>query len=303
MPAVNRRTGATLLEIVAVLGVLGIVGTIVGQTVTRQQRLYRATSESIDVRESVRDALSVLAEEIRSASPRDTVRLMSDSAVELFTTLGTSVACGSLNSTDVGLAPPVSSGVGLTSWQVVPDTGDLAFMYRAAGTAGDWERYRIRAVSSRSTATACPTATGLASAPGALSSSYVLTLLPSPPAVRAGAPLRFERRGRYSLYKSSGAKWYLGYRRCNAIGPSVCGAIQPISGYYKSYSSDSTKTGLLFRYYDSSNQQLSVQSDPLLLSRIQITARALSAVSVTIDGSARTAGDSGSVTAALRNFP
>ncbi len=292
-----------MLEIAAALGILGIVGAIVGQTLTRQQRLYRATSESIEVRESVRDALSVLAEEIRSASPSDTVRLMADSALELFTTIGTSVACASLNTTDVGLAPPVSSGTGLTSWQVVPDTGDLAFIYRSAGTAGEWERYRIRAVSSRSTSVACPSATGLASAAGALSSTYVLTLLPSPPAVRAGSPVRFERRGRYSLYKSSDAKWYLGYRRCNAIGASVCATIQPLSGYYKSYSADSAKTGLLFRYFDSSNQQLAAQSDPLRISRVQITARALSAVTVNLDGSARAAGDSGSVAAALRNVP
>jgi hypothetical protein len=81
----------------------------------------------------------------------------------------------------------------------------------------------------------------------------------------------------------------------------MCGTIQPLSGYYRAYSSDSTKTGLLFRYFDAAGTQLSSGSDPFRLARIQITARAVSAVSVTLDGSARSAGDSGVVSAALRN--
>ena len=301
----GRRRGAfTLIEIVAVVGIIGLVGTLVSATMSRQQRLYRATRETLDVRRSVRDAIAILAEEIRGSSSRDTIRLMSDSAIELFTGLGASVACAAMSATDLGLAPGSASGIGLTSWLSTPDTGDLALVYRAASsTPGVWERYRIRGVSTRSTASACPAATGLSSGPGASASSYVLTLSPAPASIPAGAPIRFIRRGRYSLYRSSDGKWYLGYRRCNAIGASSCGAIQPLSGYYRPYSSDSARTGILFRFFDAANRALSPGSDPLRIARVQIVARALSPTPVTMDGSAKPIADSSVASAALRNSP
>jgi type II secretory pathway pseudopilin PulG len=298
----NSRIGASLIEILAVLAITGIVATAIAQTLIRQQRLYRVTSEQIDTRRSVRDALDVLSQEIRNTSASDTVRLISDSAVEVFSTIGSSVACTTLGASDLGLAPPATSGIGATSWITEPDSGDFALIYRSAGgSPGNWERYRIKSLGTRVTSTACPSMSGPSSGFNSSSSSYVLTLATPPPAIRAGSPVRFLRRSRYSLYRSSDGKWYLGYRRCNALGPSVCGSIQPLSGYYRAYSSDTTKTGLLFRYFDAAGAQFSSGSDPTRLARIQITARAVSAVTVTLDGSARSSGDSGVVTAALRN--
>jgi prepilin-type N-terminal cleavage/methylation domain-containing protein len=301
---VQARRGFTLIEIIVALGVAVMIGSLVTATMSRQQRLYGATSEAIDVRRSVRDAISILAEEIRGASARDTIRLASDSAIELFTGLGGSVACAMVTASEVGLAPTTSTGISLTSWLAAPDTGDLALIYRTtSSTPGVWERYRLLGVNTRAATTACPAATGLSSAPGSSGSSYVLTLSPVPAPIAAGAAIRFVRRGRYSLYRSSDGKWYLGYRRCNATGASNCGAIQPISGNYQSFSSDTTRTGILFRFFDSASQQLGPGSDPLRIARVQIVARALSSVSVTIDGVGKSAADSTTVSAALRNSP
>jgi len=251
----------------------------------------------------VRDALGVLAGELRSTSLSDTVRLMSDSAVEIFSTIGSSVACTTLGSSDIGLGPPANTGIGATSLITQPDSGDFAAIYRAApGGTGRWERYRIKSLGTRVTATACPAMSGAGSGFDASSSSYVLSLLTVPPSpIRAGSPIRFVRRGRYSVYKSSDGKWYLGYRRCNAVGASVCGSIQPLSGYYRAYSSDTAKTGLSFRYFDAANGPLSASSDPLRLARVVISAKALSAIPVTLDRTARSAADSGTVSAAIRN--
>lgn len=300
----GARDAFTLAEIVAVVAVAGVVGGLVAATVSRQQRMHRAASETLDVRRSVRDAVVVLAEEIRSASAADTIRLMADSAIELFTGFGASVACRSLDASSVGLAPTSLAGTGLTSWLSPPDTGDLALVYRtASSTAGVWERHRIRAVSSRPADGACPADTGLSGGPGASVSGYVLTLHPSPGAIAAGAPVRFIRRGRYSLYRSSDGKWYLGYRRCNALGASSCGVIQPLSGHYQAYSADSARTGILFRFFDSGNRALSPGSDPTRVARVQIVARARSSIPVTMNGAARNASDSASASAALRNHP
>ena len=299
----RARAGFTVIEIVAVIGLAAIVGSLITTTFSNQQRWYRVTSESLDVRRSVRDAAVILAEEIRSASARDTIRLMADSALELFSGLGASVACGSVNGSDVALAPTNATTFGFSSWLFVPDTGDLALIYRSAiGARGAWERYRIRGVYTRSSASVCSASSGLAGA-GSSMSSYVLTLFPGPSPVSSGAPIRFIRRGRYSLYKSSDGKWYLGYRRCNAVGVSVCGSIQPLSGYYRPYSSDTARTGILFRYLDASGTQLPAGSDPLRVARIEVSARALSPMPVTVGTSPRTAGDSAVVSVALRNRP
>lgn len=300
----RARPAFTLVEILAVIGVMCAVGGLISATLIRQQRVLRATSETIDVRRSVRDAIAILAEEIRSASPRDTVRLMSDSAIELFTGLGVSVACASLTGSDVGLAPVSTAGVSLTSWLTVPDSGDLALIYHSASsTPGAWERHRILALSAKATSSTCPASTGLSGSPGESASSYVVTLDSLAAPVPAGAPVRFIRRGRYSLYRSSDRKWYLGYRRCNAIGPSICGVIQPVSGYYQPFSADSARTGILFRFFDSSGQRLGAASDPLLLSRVEIVARASSPLSGTIGGDGRALADSTRLSATLRNIP
>lgn len=283
---------------------MGAVGGLISATLIRQQRVFRATRETIDLRRSVRDAIAILAEEIRSASPRDTVRLMSDSAIELFTGLGVSVACSSPTGSDLGLVPVNTEGLSLTSWLTIPDSGDLALIYHSASsTRGVWERHRIVAVSAKAASSTCPASSGFSGAPGASASSYVVTLDSIAAEVPPGAPVRFIRRGRYSLYRSSDRKWYLGYRRCNAIGPSICGVIQPVSGYYQPYSSDSARTGILFRFFDSSDNRLGTASDPLLISRVEIVARAASPISGTITGDGRSLADSTRLSATLRNIP
>lgn len=295
------RRGFSLIELVAVLGIMGLVAEVISETVGRQQRFYRAASEAMDTRRSVRDGIAILSEEIRGASAADTIRLMSDSAIELFTAIGSSVACGSASPTDVSLAPMSATGVPLTSWLAVPDTGDLALLYRtASSTPGIWERYRILSVTSRSASIACPPQSGYGAVGG---SSYVLTLSPTPALISPGMPVRFIRRGRYSLYKSSDGKWYAGYRRCNAIGPSRCGSVQPLSGSYQAYSADTARTGLLLRYFDSANQPLSGSASALRVARVQITTRAVSGTPVTISAAPTTARDSAVISVALRNAP
>lgn len=299
--SIRRRDAFTLIELVAVLGIMGLVAGLLSATLIRQQRLYRAASETLDVRRSVRDGITILAEEIRGSSAGDTIRLMSDSAIELFTSVGSSVACGAPSATDVALAPAGSNGISLTSLLAVPDTGDIALLYRSASNApGTWERYRIRGVSSRATPTVCPAGSGIAGVGG---SSYVITLSPSPPTVGVGEPVRFIRRGRYSLYKSSDAKWYVGYRRCNALGTSVCGSVQPVSGFYQAYSADTARTGMMLRYFDSANQPLSGAGSALRVARVQISTRAVSGIPTTIDGIAKAARDSATISVALRNVP
>src|SRR5215210_3960042 len=117
----SGRNGATLIEVMVVVVLVGIVGSAIGLTLVRQQRFYRGTSELLHAREGVRDAMELLSTDIRGMSVADTVRLLADSAVEFFANVGSSVVCQQLGTAAVGL-PAASPGRGnvLTAFVTAP---------------------------------------------------------------------------------------------------------------------------------------------------------------------------------------
>jgi hypothetical protein len=273
-----------------VLALIGLFGGTVGLTLIRQQRFYRGTTELLHAREGVRDAIELLSTDIRGMSTADTVRLLADSAIEFFANIGSSIVCNTNGATGVGL-PSASSGRGnaLTAFLVQPDTGDIAVFHRdPLDGESEWERHRVAGLAARAPGAACP--------------GFVLDLeTPLSAQVRSGAPVRFIRRGRYSLYRASDGRWYLGYRRCNAIGATGCGAIQPLSGPYRDYSSNPRHTGILFEYFDASGNRLPSAGSPLALARVDITARAESRQRIVVEGRVTAPGDSATVAIAIRN--
>ncbi len=284
-----ERHGFSLLELVVVLVMLGLVGSTIGSLLLRQQRFYRAASELLYAREGVRDALEVLATDIRGIAVADTVRLLADSAIEVFSGIGSSVVCERTSDTELGLPRNFGSGNTLTSLLTDPDSGDLALVYRDSALDGtNWERHRITGFATRTAAATCP--------------GFHLTLAaPLSSDIHTGAPVRFIRRGRYSLYRASDGEWYLGYRHCNALGISACGSIQPLSGPYRAYSSDAGVTGLLFEYFDARGERLTAASSPLELARVDVTTRAASRQRIIVEQNATNPGDSGTVSIAIRN--
>jgi type II secretory pathway pseudopilin PulG len=272
MTTSRPRFGLGLIELVAVIAILGLVGAMVGSTIVRQQRFHRSTAAVLDARQGVRDAMEVLSTDIRGLSLADTVRLMADSALELFAGIGTSVACSALSANSITLAAESEEANTLTSFLLDPDTGDIAIIYRRDRVeAGEdpWERHRIAALTTR---LGEPDCIAEGAAPG---EGFLLTLhSPLAAPVTPGTPVRFVRRGRYSLYQSSDSKWYLGYRRCNATGESACAGIQPISGPYRRHSADKAQTGFLFEYFDERGALLTPAASPFEIARVDVTARA-----------------------------
>jgi hypothetical protein len=121
--------------------------------------------------------------------------------------------------------------------------------------------------------------------------------------VRPGAAVRFVRRQRYSLYLASDGEWYLGYRRCNAVGASICGTVQPVSGPYRPYNRLQRATGLLFEYFDAAGERVDVAASPLAIARIDITARTKSDYKLprgTVFG--RGISDSATLSVAIQNW-
>jgi type II secretory pathway pseudopilin PulG len=305
MPVKRVRRALALLELIVVLTILGVIGATMGTLLLRQQRFYRGAGELLHAREGVRDAIEVLATDIRGVTVADTVRLLTDSAMEMFSSMGSSILCQRTGEAEAGLPPATSGGNTLTSFVTQPDTGDLVLFYRATPADGsDWERHRITSFSARSLNSTCPASSGYSSAAdvAAGTQGFRVTLdAPLSSDIRAGAPVRFIRRGRYSLYRAADGDWYLGYRRCDALGPSSCGAIQPLSGPYSTYSGDRSATGLLFEYFDGSGNRLLAGSSPLELARVDVSARAQSRHHLIVEGRQSTPSDSATVSIAIRN--
>ena len=300
------RCGVTLAELIVVLAMLGLVGSTIGLSLVRQQRFYRGATELLRSREGVRDAMELLSTDIRGMSVADTVRLLADSATEFFANVGSSVVCDAPGGTAVGL-PGLSPrrANALTSFLTQPDTGDMAVFHRdSIEGVSEWESHRISRLATRPIGSTCPASSRFGSQEEVVvdGAGFLLELAtPLSPRVGAGAPVRFIRRGRYSLYRASDGRWYLGYRRCNAVTSSTCGAIQPLSGPYRGYSSNPRNTGLLFEYFDRAGDPLESGASPLGLARVDITARAESGQQIEIDGRPGISSDSATITIAIRN--
>jgi len=300
----SDRRGLSLAELVVVVALAGLAGSTIIATLTHQQRFYRGATELLYVREGVRDAMEVLSADVRAMSVADTVRLAADSAIEFFATIGASVVC-QIAPSDVGLPAAHLSGNSLSAFRAEPDTGDLAlFHIDSSGPNERWERHRISGFVQQSLASSCPPTSRLSQQSDldvGLKGFVVTLTTPLGSGVRPGAVVRFIRRARYSLYRASDGDWYLGYRRCNAIGTSACGTVQPVSGPYRLYSRDPMATGLLFEYFDGAGQALDVASAPLALARVDVTARSESGQLLPSGGPfARMIADSATVSVAVR---
>jgi hypothetical protein len=296
---VNPGRGFTLVELVTSLTLAGFAAAFMISTLARQQRFHASAAEILDARAQMRDATGILTADIRAAAVDLGVPAMRDSAIELFTVIASSIVCTTASSQSFGL-PPVAPdpGVSLTSMLAMPDTGDLALLY----TTG-WETHRITSFSTRSMSTACPATTPYAGPADAVSGNPAYAVAIASPVIgslNSGAPIVFVRRARYSLYRSSDSRWYLGYRRCSPLAASSCGAVQPVSGPYDPYQGGAP--GLLFRYFDGAGLELGPSSDGRSLARVDVTLRGRSARKAGLSGDAGSAWqDSVVVSIAMRN--
>ena len=301
------RSGFTLIELIVATAIATLVGGTIVTVLTRQQTFYSAAGEMLAVRSELRDAANILVSDIRGAAVATYgLPLMTDSAIEMVTAIGSSVLCAGPSGANVALPPSgLANGNTLTSFLATPDDDDVMTLYGSplnALDSGSWETSRVTSFSTRSVASACPASSGFTGSADVTGRAYSVTLAESPTAaVRKGAPVRFLRRVRYSLYRSSDAKWYLGYRRCRMFPPASCDAVQPVSGPYNGYSSGSG-SGLSFRYYDAAGAELVSGASGIDVSRVDIVLRGATARGVSLTGDAQQVyRDSAVVTVSPRN--
>ncbi|HUF29231.1 MAG TPA: prepilin-type N-terminal cleavage/methylation domain-containing protein [Gemmatimonadaceae bacterium] len=302
------RRGFTLIEIMVAIVLLSIVVGGLLAVVMEQERFYDGATEVMDVRDNLRRIGDLIPAEMRGLAPLegDLITMM-DSAVEFRAPTGASIVCTIDLARLTITVPPVAlqSDAGLTSWASAPLLSDSMFIFDSMDALPD--TFIGRGIVAAPGIGVCPTTTGFTSnvteAAGAV--SFVLnSALPN--SVPVGAPIRFFRRVRYSLYQSPTDRlWYMGYRDFVPSRSPAWSQIQAVAGPLMPYAS-SGATGLRFTYRDSDGTALTSAADAPRVRRIEIDARAQSATVMRTGGLKRSASghyvDSLRTVVALRNY-
>lgn len=303
----HTRAGFTMVEVMVAIVLLGIVVGALLAVVMEQERFYDGASEVMEVRDNLRRIGDLLPAELRGVAPLEgDIYAMTDSMIDFRAPTGASMIC-TINPgrTTITLPPAsLSSDAGLTAWTSAPVRSDSLFIFDSRDSLVD--TMIARRITVAPTVGACPTTTGFTSTAAEAAGGTTLVLDDTlPQSVPVGAPIRFFRRVRYSLYEAQDRNWYLGYRDYVPSRSPQWSAIQPVAGPLMPYAS-SGATGLRFTYRDSTGTALTSAADAPRVRRIDIVARAKSATVIRSAGATRSATghyiDSLRTVVALRNY-
>ena len=296
----GSRSAASLVELIFGILVSMVVLSLAVSHVVRYRENHDAVSAILGIRAQLRDGSDILLGDIRGSSPAgDSLLVVSDTAVEFYSAIGSSTVCASPAPNRIVLPPDtITGGRILSSWVATPEAGDELLVFGdSASSPMAWRRARITSFRSVVTAAACPPSAGLLSATeiAGSSRSYEVSVDPAVSLdVRRGAPVRMVRLVRYSIYRGGDGKWYLGYRRCSG----GCAAVQPVSGPYQI----SAGPPMSFRYFTRTGAAFGGSGPTAEVARIEVVSRVASTRSVRLPGGVReTIRDSALTTVTLRN--
>lgn len=263
------RRGTSLIELVVVIVLLAAVGSAVMGVVIHQERFYRAQSDAIDARATVRDAASLLQSELRALTPSDgDLYTIGASAVEFRATLAQSAICTISPSRSSITIPPehLASGVPLTWIGTQPEAGDTLLVLATDSTLGGrWDRHVLS--SAPSATGSCPLSSGFTATAAEASAALTLSFSPSlDSTIAPGTIMRVVRRARYELYRASDAQWYLGYLDCLSTRSTPCNVVQPVSGPYAAL-------GIQLAYRDEAGALTAIPSRVARINVLAIAAR------------------------------
>lgn len=245
------RGGATLAELLVALVITGVIGGATVRLLTTQMRAARLETARASAAAQLRQGALILPLALRSVATQDgaitDLMEMSDSAIEMDATIGAALVCATDSAFRLDLQPlaaPAGSAsaiLGGLSTSVQP--GDIAFFYDDAATdaAADdvWRSASIVAIGGASSASCA--SLPLANSSGASLVRLTLAGAPIPNTIVAGAPVRILRRVRWTLYRASDGRWYVGQRSRSATGWA---GVQPAVGPFASLASNGLATAL-----------------------------------------------------------
>lgn len=288
------RRGFTLIEIMIAVTLLGIIGSILTAVLVRQQRFHRAVAQVTDARARMRDIATILPTDLRSISTagRDILGI-SDTSIQFRAFVGSAIMCriaGTVASPPATLVelPPqeLTSGNVLASWINPPQPNDIAYFYDSGVEAGNlddsWKVTTITDTTSGAESAWCPTSTGFTTAADATKRRYRITvdsvLLAS--RIEVGAPIRFAREVRYSVYLASDGQWYVGFQACAPSAtynsPGTCGSREVLAGPVKPGTADTTTSGLFFVFRKRNGDRVTAISASDTISSVSVGIRTLS---------------------------
>jgi prepilin-type N-terminal cleavage/methylation domain-containing protein len=293
------RPGVTLAELLVVLVIMGLVGSVIMRVVLRQQRFYASAAEITSTRADLRDLATALPTDLRGiSSAGGDIYAMSDSSIDFRLPLGMATICQVGAGLTSVVVPPASlaSRSGVTSWLSQPVMGDSVLIYDDGTTTAvsddAWRPYKINAAP---TTASCPTTTNFTSTSAEAAAGTSFTLSTAMPATSPqGSAMIFFRRAHYGLFKTASGKTMLGYFDCPG---GTCGAVTPIGGPFLPYATSGS--GVQFAYYDSTGV---VTTSTTNVARIDVVLRAQTAAPVALVGGTKSyLRDSLAFTVSLRN--
>lgn len=286
----RRPSGFTLPELLISITLLAIIGTLLSTVLMRQQRFHRAVASVADSRARMRDVATILPTDLRSISTAGSDILTMDvNSIQFRAFVGAAVLCkyGAVNIIEL---PPrvLASGNVLTAWINPPAPGDVAYLYNDSLTAGNaddsWTAFTITDTTSAANSAWCPSTNvpPYTTAADNASPRYRLTLNvnPNQAQIHVGAPIRFAREVRYSIYQAADNQYYVGYERCIAnivpTLPGVCANREVLAGPVLPASTDTLTSGLFFVYYDKDGNRITSVASAGSIARISVGIRTTS---------------------------
>jgi prepilin-type N-terminal cleavage/methylation domain-containing protein len=274
MTVLVRRPGVSLVELVVALTLFGVVATLMLSVLRGQQRFHVGALEIIQTKRSAHQAVELLYGELRAASGAD-IYAISDSSITFRATHGASHICAiDSGRASVTLPPATMTPLsGLSAFLTLPRAGDSMLVFDPGDApTGDDDRWRAHVLTADPGGGLCPLRPfGLAARAADVASGLAISVGPAlTESIVVGSPVRFFRPASYSLYRSSGAEWMLGYATCAA---GTCSVRQPLSGPYLPFAGGGAG-GLVLRYFDADGAPT---SDRSRIVRVDVVARARSA--------------------------
>ncbi|MBI3789377.1 MAG: hypothetical protein HY275_00665 [Gemmatimonadetes bacterium] len=216
----TRRRGFSMAETVVAVVIAGAVGAIVATLVLRQGAAGSQALRHAAAHAQRAQANAALAAELAPlAHGAGRVALAHDSVVEFEASVGVALICRaavagarSLAVAAAGSASPIAAD----GWARAAAAGDSVLVFDAA--SGAWDGATLASASTGSCAS------------GALAGTARLLSLAAP-GLRADAPLgtpvQVRRRVRWSSYRASDGRWYLGIRERTG---GRWATVQPVAG-------------------------------------------------------------------------
>jgi len=313
----RARAGFTLAELMISITILGLIGGLLTTTLMRQQRFHRAVASVADSRARMRDVATIMPTDLRSISSagRD-ILTMDVNSMQFRAYIGAAVLCRYAAANVIELPPRVlASGSTLTSWITPPKPGDVAFLYNDGALAGNaddaWTAFSISDTTSAADATWCPSnnVPPYTTAADNASRRYRITLTANPnqAQIKIGAPIRFAREVRYSVYQAADNQWYVGYETCTPNAdptlPGVCANRELLAGPVLPATTDTLTSGLFFVYYNQTGTRITDPANAGQIARISVGIRTISESlrSATANNRQFASGDSLRFTVGIRN--